>query len=134
MTDNRENSCESSKDSGREYSNFTTDEEGTSDEILREDSEGPQSVEDPSVTVAQVGNQDPTTWVAPNVRLTGPYFTTGQDEVFDGMAWYGPEGEDVNEEGRQEDWTMYIPTTVHQICLIYEVDRIPVFDIWFREL
>ena len=54
MTGSRESSCESSKDSGREYSKFTTDENGTLGEILREDSpsaEGPQSVEDPSVIV-----------------------------------------------------------------------------------
>src|ERR1043165_6292005 len=116
MTDNRENSCESSKDSGREYSNFTTDEEGTSDEILREDSEGPQLAEDPSVTVAQVGNQDLNTWVAPDVRLRGSYFTTRKDEVFDGVAWYGAKGDDVKEEERQEDWAVYIHAAVHQIC------------------
>ena len=53
--------------------------------------------------VAQVGNQDPTTWVARDFLLRGSYFTTRQDEVFDGVAWYGPEGEDVSEEGRRED-------------------------------
>ena len=72
--------------------------------------------------------------MAPDVRLRGSYFTTRQDEVFDGVVWYGPEGEDVNEEGRQEDWAVYILAAVHWICSIYEVGRIPVFDIWFMEL
>ena len=72
--------------------------------------------------------------MAPDFCFRGSYFNAHWDEVFDGVAWYGLEGDAVNEEERREDWEVYIPAAVHRICSIYEADCIPVFDIWFREL